>query len=138
MFGEAGFKLFLKMIAPFFFFVGLFHLTMGLGADALMGANVSSQSMSDPGLDSQNRFYGVTLSFYGAIFWLSTSDLKRYEPALVLAMLFMFLAGLARFVSVALYGWPPLMIGLLFAAEIILPPLAWFWFRTISKETEIT
>lgn len=132
MLNEAGFKLFLRIVAPFFFFVGIFHLTMGLGADALLGANISDQTMSDSGLDSQNRFYGVSLSFYGAIFWLATTDFKRYGPALNLAILFTFLAGLARFVSVALYGWPPLLIGLLFATEIILAPIAWLWFRAVK------
>jgi len=56
------------------------------------GAQVTAQTMMDPGLQSQNRFFGV---------------------------------------SVALYGWLPLLVGLLFAAEIIPPPLALIWYRTV-------
>ena len=42
-----------------FFIVGALHLTLGLNADVLLGAKVPAETLSDPALDSQNRFYGV-------------------------------------------------------------------------------
>ena len=132
MLDPKAFKIYLYAVAPFFFLVGLFHLSMGLGADALLGADVSEQTFADPGLDSQNRFYGVSLTLYGAIILLSVRDLPRYHLALKLVLLCMFLAGLARFVSVALYGWPPFLIGLLFAAEVILPPVTYIWMKFLK------
>src|SRR5262245_2634357 len=50
-----------------FFAAGAMHLTMGLGADALLGANVSAQTLTDAGLDSQNLFYGVSFMLYGVL-----------------------------------------------------------------------
>lgn len=129
----AYFKLFLKIIAVLFFFVGALHLTLGLQADQLLGAQVSLQTLSDPGLQSQNRFFGVSLTFYGAVFWLAANDLARHALVLRLAITFIFVAALARFVAVALFGWPPLLVGVLFGAEIVLPPVALIWLRALPK-----
>ena len=137
MFNRKNLELFLRMLAPIFGGVALLHLTLGMGADALLGAQISAETMSDPGLDSQNRFYGVTFALYGAIFWLGSADIERYGPALAMAMLFFFLAGLARLVSVALLGWPPTLIGLLLASELLLPPTMWFWLRSVRRATAV-
>ena len=51
----------LKLSAPVFLMVGALHLALGLGAEALLGATVPPQAMADPGLDSQNIFYGQDL-----------------------------------------------------------------------------
>lgn len=125
---------FLRFSGPLFFLVGLFHLSLGLGADILMGANISAQTRVDPGLDSQNRFYGVSLVLYGAILLLAATDLERYIPAVKLTLIALFVAGLARFVSVFLYGWPPFWISLLFVSEIIVPPLVMLWMSRLENE----
>ena len=55
----------LKVVSPVFFLIGFGHLMFGVGADVQLGANVSAQSLADPVLDSQNRFYGVIFTVYG-------------------------------------------------------------------------
>jgi hypothetical protein len=55
----------LKISAPVFILVSILHLTLGVGADVLLGANLSPAALADPALDSQNRFYGVAFSVYG-------------------------------------------------------------------------
>ena len=40
----------LKWVAPIFFIVGALHLTLGLGADALLGAKVSTEALADAAL----------------------------------------------------------------------------------------
>ncbi len=131
------FTWFLRVAAVFFVLVSLLHLVFGLAADASLGAQVSATTLMDPGLDSQNRFYGVCLSMFAAVFWLTASDTERYFPVFRCALVIFFCAGLARFVSVAMFGWPPTMICVLFAVELLLPPLLWFWSthtRTIANE----
>jgi hypothetical protein len=64
-----AFSILLRAIAPLFVLVGGLHLFLGLGADALLGAKISSEVMADPALDSQNRFYGVSFMLYGSKCW---------------------------------------------------------------------
>lgn len=113
---------------------GLMHITMGLQADQLLGAQVSAQSLTDAGLDSQNRFYGATFTLYGVLLWMISSQLARYAQILKALLWVFLLAGLARCISVALFGWPPLWIGLLFAAEIVFPPLLLIWLAQLSRQ----
>lgn len=123
--------LILKLLAPVFFIVGALHLVLGLGADVLLGARVSAEAMTDPVLDSQNRFYAVAFTLYGVLLFLCSTDIPKYATVLRCVLWVFFAAGLARFVSVALHGSPPPMIWLLLVGEV-LPPLllAWWLSRT--------
>ena len=69
--------LLLKLVAPVFLIVGALHLLLGLGADALLGAKVSAEVMTDPALDSQNRFYGVAFTLYGVLLFLCSTDIAK-------------------------------------------------------------
>jgi len=121
----------LKLLAPVFFIVGALHLVLGLGADVLLGAKVSAETMTDPALDSQNRFYAVAFTLYGVLLFLCSTDIPKYATVLRCVLWVFFAAGLARFVSVALHGSPPPMIWLLLVGEVLPPlPLAWWLSRT--------
>jgi uncharacterized protein DUF4345 len=126
----------LKLLAPVFFIVGALHLVLGLGADALLGAKVSAEAMTDPALDSQNRFYGVAFTLYGVLLFLCSTDIPKYATVLRCALWVFFAAGLARVVSIALHGSPPPIIWLLLVGEVLPPPLlAWWLSRTMSGLT---
>lgn len=118
---------FLRATSAVFVLAGTMHVTLGLGADQMLGAQVSSQSMMDAGLDSQNRFYGATFTLYGVIFFMAASNLARYLPLLKATVWVFFIAGLVRFISVWIYGWPPPLVAALFAAEVLLPPFLLLW-----------
>ena len=121
----------LRLLAPVFFIVGALHLVLGLGADALLGAKVSAEAMTDPALDSQNRFYAVAFTLYGVLLFLCSTDIPKYATVLRCVLWVFFAAGLARFVSIALHGSPPPMIWLLLVGEVLPPlPLAWWLSRT--------
>ena len=127
----------LKLLAPVFFIVGASHLVLGLGADALLGAKVSTEAMTDPALDSQNRFYAVAFTLYGVLLFLCSTDIPKYATVLRCVLWVFFAAGLARFVSIALYGSPPPMIWLLLVGEVLPPPLlAWWLSRTSIHRDE--
>ncbi|MGE0486326.1 MAG: DUF4345 domain-containing protein [Gammaproteobacteria bacterium] len=121
----------LKLAALVFFAVAAVHAVHGLGADQMLGAVLSPETLAEPSLDSQNRFYGVAFAFYGVALYLCATDLARFRPVLVSALAVFFLAGCARLVAWAVHGAPaPLVIGLL-ATELVLPPLLWLWLRRV-------
>ena len=122
----------LKLLAPVFFIVGALHLVLGLGADVLLGAKVSAEAMTDPALDSQNRFYAVAFTLYGVLLFLCSTDIPKYAAVLRCVLWVFFAAGLARFVSIALHGSPPPMIWLLLVAEVLPPPLLAWWLSGTS------
>jgi hypothetical protein len=128
----------LKVISPFFVFVGVLHLGLGLNADVLLGANLSGDVLSDPVLDSQNRFYGIAFSAYGFLFYLCATDLVKYQAVLRTLLLVFFAAGCARIVSIMLHGLPSELVLLLLALELLLPPILIVWLaRAISSQTSI-
>ncbi|MCB0125506.1 MAG: DUF4345 domain-containing protein, partial [Caldilineaceae bacterium] len=108
------------------------HLVLGLGADVLLGAKLPAQVLADPALDSQNRFYGVAFTLYGVLLWVCASDIPRYATVLKCIFWVFLVAGLARFVSIALYGSPPPLIWALLVSEIVLPPLLLWWLAKAS------
>ena len=127
----------LKLLAPVFFIVGALHLVLGLGADALLGAKVSTEAMTDPALDSQNRFYAVAFTLYGVLLFLCSTDIPKYATVLRCVLWVFFAAGLARFVSIALHGSPPPMIWLLLVGEVVPPPLLAWWLSRTSIRRDV-
>lgn len=123
----------LKTLGPLFFLVAALHLALGLGADAMLGAEVTSQMRAEPSLDSQNRFYGVAFAVYGAVLLIAASDLKRYAPMLRATLWIFFAAGLSRLVSWLAVGTPAPLILALAAVELVAPPLLLFWLSAASK-----
>ena len=119
----------LKTIAPLFIMVGGLHLFLGVRADVLLGADLSAGALSDPVLDSQNRFYAVSFTIYGVLFFLAAGDLDRYRPMLKAMLWVFFAAGLARIVSISVVGMPSLLILVLTAIELILPPVLLVWLK---------
>jgi hypothetical protein len=125
---------FLKIIAPVFLCVGGLHLWLGLQADVLLGARLPVEVVSDPALDSQNRFYGVAFSLYGVLLLICAANLAKYQTILRAVLWVFFAAGLARLVSVAIYGLPPLPVSVLLGSELLLPPAILFWLhRAIGR-----
>ena len=117
----------LRLAAPVFFVAGALHLVLGLGADVLLGAKVSAEVMADPGLDSQNRFYGVAFTLYGVLILLCATDIPKYATVLRCVLWVFFAAGLARFASIAVHGSPPPMVWALLVGEVLPPPLLIWW-----------
>ena len=93
----------------------------------LLGSAIPLEAISDPVLDSQNRFYGISFTLYGFLLFLCATDIPRYHVILKCVIWVFFAAGLARFVSIAIYGIPSGPVLLLLASELILPPLLAVW-----------
>lgn len=117
------FSLTLKSLAPLFVVVGVLHLVLGLQADVALGARLPLEAINDPGLDSQNRFYGVSFAIYGVLLWVCATDLRKYATILRCVLWVFFAAGLARVVSIYLHGMPPPSIVNLLVTELVIPPV---------------
>jgi hypothetical protein len=127
---------FLKIVACVPVLVGVLHLVLGLQADVLLGAKLPAGVMTDPALDSQNRFYGVAFMLYGGVLFVGGSDLKRYLPMVRSALWIFFAAGMARLVSILLYGWPPPLVMTLLLVEVVGTPLLLMWLARSSPAPE--
>lgn len=127
----------LKLFAPIFFVVGALHLTLGIGADALLGAELPAAAPLDPALDSQNRFYGVTFTLYGVLLFLCATNLPHYTTVLRCVLWVFFAGGVARIVSMVVVGMPPPLIMILFVSEVLLPPLLLWWLARVEKDLRI-
>lgn len=127
--------LFLKMVAPVFLLVGALHLFYGVGADVLLGANVPKEVLSDPVLDSQNRFYGISFTLYGVLLFLCATNIPRYSAVLKCVIWVFFAAGVARLVSIGIYGMPSIMVLLLLTSELLLPPFLAVWLSRVLNES---
>jgi hypothetical protein len=123
----------LRVLAPIFFLVAALHLILGAGAEVLLGATLSPDTLSDPVLDSQNRFYGVVFAIYGVILYLAASNVPKYSPLLRWTFGVFFAGGLARFVSIAIVGIPSLPVLGLMASELLLPPVLFIWLSIVEK-----
>jgi hypothetical protein len=124
---------FLRITAIVFFIVAGSHLVLGLNADILLGARAPADVVSDPVLDSQNRFFGAVFGIYGVLFLLCAQDLSKYATVLRCTLWCYFAGGLARLVSIGIHGTPsPLVLSLL-ATEILLPTFFFWWLGQIEK-----
>lgn len=129
------FTIFLKALAPIPVLVGLSHLLMGLGSDALLGAKLPMEVLSDPVLDSQNRFYGVVFIGYGVLIFLCASDVQKYSSVLRIVASFIFLGGFGRLVSIALFGLPTPQVIALIAIELVGVPLLLWWHSQVLQQS---
>jgi hypothetical protein len=123
----------LKLTAPIFLIVGAIHLVLGVGADVALGAQLPAQALSDPALNSQNRFFGVTFALYGVLQYLCATDLRKYSAVFHCLIWMFFAGGLARVVSVLTHGAPPALIIGLLASELALPPVLAIWFARAGR-----
>lgn len=128
------FAAFLRVIAAAFLLVGALHVVLGLNADAMLGAQIPAAVIADPGLDSQNRFFGASFALYGVLVWFCASNPTKYAAVLRCVVWAVFAGGLARLVSIALHGMPPPFILQLLLSELIAPPLVLWWFSHAQRQ----
>ena len=129
----SAFKITLRTIGGGILLVAFTHIVLGPNADVLLGANLPATAILDPTIDSQNRFYGAAFGLYGIILILASYALAAYRTVLLWTLALFFIAGVARLVSVALVGWPPVLVVVLLALELLLPPALIFWLRHLDN-----
>jgi hypothetical protein len=128
----------LRLLGGVAVLVGLLHLALGPGADMLLGAHIPPQVVADPVLDSQNRFYGVSFSGYGALLLLCATDIRKYGTVLRIVGAFIFLGGLARVLVINLRGLPSVLVIGLTAIELLGVPLLLWWHGKVTQKQRST
>jgi hypothetical protein len=77
--------------------------------------------------DSEERFYAAMFLGFGvALIWCSR-DLRGRARAFDALILFFFIGGVARVISVFQFGYPHPFFTFLGGLELVLPPLLWWW-----------
>ena len=125
---------FLKIASPIFLVVGALHLFLGAGAEVMLGAKLSADSLADPVLDSQNRFYGVAFTLYGVLLYVCATDLTKYRVIYLCVLGVFFAGGLARLVSILTHGIPSPAVLVLLFSEILVPPFLYWWLSQVQHE----
>jgi hypothetical protein len=131
MLSEKTYCTLLKVLALLCLVPVLLHAFGGIASENLLQAGLPPAALNNASLDSQNRFYGVMFALFPACLWLASTDLKRYEKLLSVALVIFFLAGASRLVSWWSLGAPSLPIQWLAAIELAGPLLLW-WLRPRS------
>ena len=124
----------LKLLAPVFVLVGVLHLVLGVQADVLLGARIPADVITDPVLDSQNRFYGIAFTLYGWLLWAIAGEWPRHRNLLKILLYTFFAAGCARLLSLALYGMPSGPVLFLLATALILPVVGLIWIGRVPRQ----
>jgi hypothetical protein len=98
-----------------------------------LGAKVPAAAISDPTLDSQDRIYGVSFTLSGVLLLLCASDIPRFATVLPCVLWVFFAAGIARLVSIEIYGFPPAPVVALLVVELIVPPALVWWLSRVGQ-----
>jgi hypothetical protein len=124
----------LRLFAPVLLLVAGLHLVLGVSGEVLLGSKLPAEVVSEPTLNSQNRFYGVSYALYGVLLFLCTKDIRRYEPVFKVVMWTSLLAGASRFVAWALHGAPSPFVIFLLATELVFPVLLLIWYEKVKRD----
>ena len=104
--------------------MGIAFTHIAIGPSAIPGSIPVNATM-----DSEDRFYATLfLGFGAAMFWCS-QQLKERGGVFKALLFVFFLGGVARIISAAQVGLPNEFFQILWALELILPPILWFWHR---------
>ena len=107
--------------------ISLMHIA--IGPSAIPGSVTVNATM-----DSEDRFYSTMfLGFGAALVWCS-QNLKERAGVFNFLLLVFFLGGCARIVSAIQVGPPNLFFQIMWALELILPPVFWWWHRKAFEE----
>lgn len=123
------FSIVLKLTSPVFLVVGCLHLVLGINAEVLLGASIGMDALTDPVVDSQNRFYGVAFTLYGFLLFVCATDIDKYQTVLRTLLWVFFASGCARLVSIVTHGLPSNVVLVLLTTELFLPLLCIVWLR---------
>ncbi|QJB67955.1 DUF4345 domain-containing protein [Parasphingorhabdus halotolerans] len=110
--------------------IALVHIA--IGPSAIPGSVPVNATM-----DSEDRFYATLfLGFGAALLWCS-QNLRARGGVFQALLLVFFLGGVARCVSAMQVGLPNEFFQLMWALELILPPLFWLWWRKYYRDPAI-
>lgn len=134
-----AYKTIIYILASVPIITGLMNVFMGLGAQELIGAQLTNSGFTDPLLNSQMSFYGAIWFGFGVFLCVCLSDIRKYSSLLKAALLVTFVGGLGRVGMLAKFGLPSNEIGAAFvlavvAIEIIGMPILLWWHSQLMAQ----
>lgn len=119
-------KIILKWIILIF---GIICIAIALSHIAIGPSAIPGSIPVNATMDSEDRFYATLfLGFGAALVWCSRKLVERGALFKALMLVF-FLGGCARIVSAIQVGIPNEFFQILWALELILPPILWYWWN---------
>lgn len=129
--GFGALPIVLRLLCLLPFLTGAADLILGARFAQWGGAKLSDQVIADPGLNNEIYFWGAIWIGYGVALWWVSSHLRSEAVMFRILMGTLFFSGLARSLSVLLYGWPsPLLRGAI-ALELFGSVALWLWHRRL-------
>lgn len=106
--------------------IGISLMHIAIGPSAIPGSVPVNATM-----DSEDRFYATLfLGFGAALVWCSRNLRDRGDTFKVLLLVF-FLGGISRLISAIQVGPPNTFFQLMWAFELVLPPIFWLWHKRL-------
>lgn len=105
--------------------------------DLINGASVKGDFgdlgavVNKPMLNFTIRFLGAIWAGFGALLILFSTDLKRYDVALIMALVIVIIGGIGRFISTQQFGIDPInktTVYFILATELVVVPLMLSWY----------
>ncbi len=116
--------------------LGLIGLFSGAN-DLINGASVKGDfgdlgsDATKPMLNFTIRFLGAIWAGFGAMFILFSTNLKRYDVALIMALVIVIIGGIGRFISTQQFGIESInktTVYFILATELVVVPLVLGWY----------
>lgn len=124
-----AFKIIVGILGLIGLFTGLNDLWNGASVQGDFG-NLETMTQQ-PMLNFTIRFLGAIWAGFGALLILFATDVKRYDIALILALIFVIIGGIGRFVSTQQFGIIPTYkttVYFILATELIIVPVLLIWY----------
>lgn len=111
--------------------------------DLLNGASVKGDfgdlgdMTNNPMLNFTIRFLGAIWSGFGALLILFSTDLKRYDIALIAALVFVIIGGIGRFISTQQFGiesTSKTTVYMILATELCIVPIVLIWYLVFIRK----
>jgi hypothetical protein len=119
---KAALKPFIFLFGAICILISLIHIAVG--PSAIPGSIPVNATM-----DSEDRFYATLFGGFGAaLIWCSQDLAKRGGPLFFLLLVF-FAGGISRGISAWQVGLPNTFFQMLWALELLLPPIFWWWYK---------
>jgi hypothetical protein len=110
---------------------GAMDLLVGANAFQTLGAALPAETLKEPNLNSQIRFFGAIWLGFGVLLWRASHDLKANASSFYWLCAILILSGVGRLISALQFGWPaPPLIGAM-VVELVLIPVLLLWHRRL-------
>lgn len=124
-----AFRIIVIILGLIGFFTGANDLINGASVKGDFGELGSE--VTKPMLNFTIRFLGAIWAGFGALLILFSTDLKRYDIALLMALAFVIIGGIGRFISTQQFGIEnasKTTVYIILATELVIVPVVMLWY----------